>query len=40
MTVHLIDAEALGEALDFVVLIKPGDSGGTYRVEVDPFGRE
>jgi hypothetical protein len=40
VTVHLIDADALGEPLDFVVLIKPGDSTGSYRTEVNPFDRE
>ncbi|MDX8142950.1 hypothetical protein SK854_12555 [Lentzea sp. BCCO 10_0061] len=38
VTTHLIDAEALGEALDFVVLIKP-DRGEQHRTDVQPFDR-
>ena len=38
VTTHLIDAEALGEELDFVVLIKP-DSGDRHRTDVQPFDR-
>lgn len=38
VTVHLIDADALGEPLDFVVLIKT-DDGVSYRTEVNPFDR-
>lgn len=39
VTVHLIDADALGEALDFVVLIKPAAAGESYRQAVEPFDR-
>jgi hypothetical protein len=39
VTVHLIDADALGEPLDFVVLIKPCDDDASYRTEVNPFDR-
>jgi hypothetical protein len=39
VTVHLIDADALGEPLDFVVLIAPGRDDESYRTEENPFDR-
>ncbi|WP_086660795.1 hypothetical protein [Lentzea kentuckyensis] len=39
VTVHMIDADALGEQLDFVVLIRPGTAGERYRTSEQPFER-
>jgi hypothetical protein len=39
VTIHLIDAEALGEPLDFVVLLKPAGTGEHHRTAVEPFDR-
>lgn len=40
VTVHMIDAEALGEELDFVVLVTPAVEGTRYRTSEQPFDRE
>ncbi|MFS8096415.1 hypothetical protein LFM09_04675 [Lentzea alba] len=40
VTTHLIDAEAFGEPLDFVVLIKPSTGQERYRTSEQPFERK
>lgn len=40
VTVHLIDADALGLPLDFVVLIRPSGDGERHRKAVEPFDRQ
>lgn len=39
VTVHLIDADALGEPLDFVVLVEPTTENERYRTSEQPFER-
>lgn len=40
VTTHIIDADALGEPLDFVVLITPSTGQERYRTSEQPFERQ
>jgi len=39
VTTHLIDADAFGEPLDFVVLVEPSTGQERYRTSEQPFDR-